>query len=199
MTKKETELLPGENWHTCLKAALRKVELAQYHFRKLCKSLDECRKPFDEFPPLSVQAHFEGVLFSIDAAFDQTKKAISIVLDVKQQEALKELARLVPELSAVRDWFYDPLFSDLRTVRNHITHASYSKSFGRVVKPEGSRYTGCRELRKYCEAAVRQAVERSSLITKIEEELDRMCTSSSASGRRTTPNGHNYRHRGRLR
>jgi len=57
----------------CLIAARRKVHIAEYHLGSLRSALAASERP--DGPSVPVQAHFEGVLYSVIAASEQVDKA----------------------------------------------------------------------------------------------------------------------------
>ena len=149
----------------------------------------------ESLPPIPIQAHFEGVVFSVRAAVEQITKAIKLVRKTDFNKTLRKFASATTNmrLKELAKWFNDPLFEDLRTIRNSFTHASYDKTRAesgtewKVEKPAKSKYGGCRELRQYCQAAVAQAEERVALIQDIEAELQIVCETCGGSRKKVSP------------
>ena len=138
-----------------IKAVRRKIGIARYH-------LDRLREALVEDPPsIEQQAHFEGVLLSIEAARWQ---ANSVVINARRAGTL---LRAEDEFDG---WTGRTIARDLRDVRNAAAHGWYSKAAG-VWKPTGSSYEGSRELVAYCAAAVNHLEELGRIVESLETEL----------------------------
>jgi len=167
-----------------LNAAGRKVKISKYHLEELQKHL--VRDAHGSCVPVPVQAHFEGVIFSVIAADDQIAAAIRRMLggraggETANKEQFQKLVVEVPELGA---WQENAIYNDLRKVRDRAAHLSYVKGWERerlMVQEVGSGYRGCREIQHYSNAAVRHAEQLIELIPKVKSELLRR---GSARGR----------------
>ncbi|MGO9603526.1 MAG: hypothetical protein ACLQAT_09040 [Candidatus Binataceae bacterium] len=180
LTSQENE---KKSWQQYLSAARRKVEVAVYHLERLRGFLNTDPGP-DQWgqSPIEVQAHFEGILFSVVAAEEQAKEAISRGYDVSaKKERAKAYQKVLSAIPRLSDWWKNPLGKDIRCVRNLLTHHYYKKIPANecwVVQKVNSRYRGGRELREYCEATVNYGKELIDLIPDISIELDRLPSSS---------------------
>jgi len=173
------------NWLSYLEAARRKGEIARYHLEKLHCYLDPDASQYHL--SVAVQAHFEGVVFSVMAAVDQTAQAINSALHLGARESdlfEKAFGELAPTIAGLEAWRGKLLGRDLRRLRTKAIHYSYEKSQDQqglrwVVQEVGVRYQGSRELRDYCEAAVHHVEELIGLIPAVESELRRRLAFSS--------------------
>jgi hypothetical protein len=162
-------------WADYLKAANRKIEIAGYHLQRLLPLLDASPGEDENgFPPLCVQAHFEGVLFSILAAANQVEEAIKRAR--KLNEKCRRCTIRAVSISRLEDWFFCPLVDDLRWVRNRATHAYYDKTRngGRwfVQRRRGKApYEGSREIGDYCRSAVDQGRQLVALMPEVQSVL----------------------------
>jgi hypothetical protein len=152
-----TRPLDGPRGADYLRAARRKIEIAKYHLEHLLARLETNPEPIERSdPPIDVQAHFEGVLFSVKAEIDQITELIANALNCPYRKALAECSERLPELKA---WRKDAFFDELNELRRLAAHHAYVK---RPAGPEqrwivddvGSSYEGPRELGPYCKAAV---------------------------------------------
>jgi hypothetical protein len=141
-----------------LDAAHRKVEIAKYHLERLVVLLESRPQPTENrYPPVDVQAHFEGVLFAIKAEIDQVTEMISKAFGWPYIRALEQASKSVlPEL---KPWLDDPLFNELNELRRLAAHHSYVKRPSGPqacwrVEEVGSSYMGARNLDAYCKAVV---------------------------------------------
>jgi hypothetical protein len=96
--------------------------------------------------PVPLQAHFEGILYSVDAARDKVDRLVGVLGDVAGRGKFAK-------------WTGGSLVDDARRLRNQAAHYFYSKQGGTmfvVEKPHGSTYSGPRELIEYSSALVDQ-------------------------------------------
>lgn len=170
-----------EKWSDYLDAAHRKTDIARYHLEQLRASLAPSAQPGpSSYPPIPVQAHFEGVVVSVMAAVDQVAQGINVAFDLRAsssdlfEKAYRPLASTIPELDT---WLKKKLGLDLRRIRVRIVHYSYRKKPvpgpSWHVEDTGAGYDGSRELRVYSEAALRHAEELIGLIKKIRSKFQR--------------------------
>jgi hypothetical protein len=158
-----------------LKAADRKVRIAGFH----CEQLEHYLRcePRTKCVPISIQAHFEGIVVSVIAAIDQVAQAVNSALSLhaKPHELTVKAFSAISELSVV-EWFNDPIGQDLRSIRVRIVHYSYTKDFlGVDFKIEEARkpYPGSRDLLIYSREAVGYAERLRKFIPLIKERIKR--------------------------
>ncbi|MGH7949100.1 MAG: hypothetical protein ACREQF_07750 [Candidatus Binataceae bacterium] len=136
-----------------LSAVGRKMEIAEYHLKRLIGLLNPCPQATSQgFPPVKVQAHFEGVLFSVKAAVDQITALLAVRLKCPYRRALARASETDPKL---KDWMDDPLFTELNELRRLAAHHTYVKrpsgpEEAWAIEAVGSAYDGPRELAAYC-------------------------------------------------
>lgn len=175
------------DWPEYVKAAQRKVQMAQYHLRRLEDDADALAV-FGEYPPISAQAHFEGVLYAFIAAQDQVAEAIlrafppaPMQLPKGRRTLLDRALTSMPGSQLRRrivEWRETPIVDDVRWVRKRATHHHYTKlAPGRlgfaVQKPTGSvtPYDGARELVEYARAAVEHAEDLGGVLAALKDVL----------------------------
>jgi hypothetical protein len=129
---------------SCLAAARRKCLIVKYHLNCLMEYLKEFPDSdprWPGMPRICIQAHFEGVLFSTDAAKDQVMTAIG--------------GRKCPQ--QFEEWTAQELMRDVTCLRNKATHLSYDKLQSPPdcwrVQPVGTNYEP-RDLLGYSKAVV---------------------------------------------
>lgn len=183
-----------DDWQSYLSAAHRKVEIASYHLGCLATLLDTAvEQEFSELPPIDVQAHFEGVLFSVMAAASQVEEAIKRAKGLPPSTERFKVWKLISSCR-VKEWYSCALGKDLQALRNAAYHRSYEKARKnecwlvqeplaptrevRARRDKSGRYEGSRELRDYCEAAVNYGDVLVELIPELRFEL-----AAAASGR----------------
>ena len=113
----ETDLNRDPNWQSCLRAAERKTKIARYHLKKLRwhhEHPDQHSDPgeppsLESLPPIPIQAHFEGVVFSVRAAVEQIAKAIKLVRKTDFNKTLRKFASATTNmrLKELAKWFND--------------------------------------------------------------------------------------------
>lgn len=137
-----------------IQAVRRKIEIAKYHLRRLQET------PVEDPPSIEQQAHFEGVLLSIEASRWQAKSVITNGM---------RAGTLPGANDEFDDWTRKEIALDLREVRNAAAHRWYSKADG-VWKTDGSDYEGSRELVAYCLSAVAHLEELGRIVEGLETE-----------------------------
>jgi hypothetical protein len=114
-----------------------------------------------------VQAHFEGVLYSIIAASDQVGAALDARCgeDGWKQTLGKVLSQMppTPRQEKLIQWDQGPVMRDVRALRVQATHHHYEK-YPLVDRPrpsarDGEGYKGSRHLLDYCRVAVQHAMQ----------------------------------------
>jgi hypothetical protein len=156
------------------------VQIAEYHVQNLGVALYLLELGSYPWPSIPIQAHFEGVVNCFVAAADKAAEAINAGWRLRLREVnLKNViddsrwnSRVRDELT---DWFKEPIYNDIKVVRNRAIHGHYEKPLGpvafQVVKPTSSNYTGSRELLLYAAAAVKQLDILEGMLSTLEGEL----------------------------
>lgn len=142
-----------------LTAARRKVQIAEYHLKCLRSALTASKRLNELSVP--VQAHFEGVLYSVIAVSKQVDQAT-------EHRSMKIFRR---KLEA---WQQEPIFEDVRLVRNMATHEYYRKTpTGPTLEVQEPRtpYGGPRALDVYSEAACDHLHRLLPLLDEMENVL----------------------------
>lgn len=140
-----------------INATKRKVEIAEYHLGCLLSAL-AAWKPPDE-PSVPIQAHFEGILYSVIAASEQVKKVTDC-----------EPARIFR--CDLNEWLQESIVEDIRAVRNKATHHHYQKApAGLRLEVQKVSYDGPRALNVYSEAACEHLRRLRPLLDGIESVL----------------------------
>jgi hypothetical protein len=167
-TDEEVNLSCGEY----VEAILRKEAIADYHSKCLEPLLLEIdgREPV----PVPVQAHFEGLLYSVIACADQTAAGLYAVAGLGQSRrgldrvfvakhaSVLEKSHLMGELKAL--WTRGEMF-DVREIRRRAAHLYYDKDgrgehyYVREYQLRPERFSGGgpiseRELGRYCGVAL---------------------------------------------
>ena len=172
-----------------LTAIDRKLEIAHFHHAGLLPLLDTSRDDA-AMPPVAIQAHFEGVLRATVAMSDQLIAGIAEAVSgmpepyvakpgivLAQLERLEAAERVVELISNVR---HDPLFLDVRGVRNQATHAYYNKDFdrhgwsvgrARYIPDGGEHWEGDRHLSSYSAALIDVAERTHAAAAAVMEDL----------------------------
>jgi hypothetical protein len=174
------------NWRELTHAAARKIAIAEYHQQRLVIELEAAaRSSIDSIPPIPVQAHFEGVVIAVMAAVDQTAAAVNQALNLRlpQRELVKgAFGELGQRLPAIRSWYSEDIYADVRELRVRVIHYSYAKNPGAprwVVESVGSPYQYSRDLLDYATAASQHGRRLGELLDNVEAELARGQTSLS--------------------
>lgn len=160
-------------------AARRKVAMARFHRDEL---KDRIAGDFliGERPPVEVQAHFEGVLFSAVAAADQLAEGINLAFELELSqptifESLDAMPRGWRPRKRLFKWVRDPIAGDYRAVRRLVTHHWSNKTpRGPVIeiqRPLSGRYPGPRDLGSYCDAVLDHLEVLEELLVDLEAEL----------------------------
>ncbi len=150
--------LAGNKVKEYLIAARRKVQIAEYHLGCLRSALAAAAERSDK-SSVPVQAHFEGVLYSVIAAADQVKEA------TKPGSTFR---------CNLEEWQQEPIFKDVRAVRRNATHHHYRKTpTGRRLEVQelSNPYGGSRELDTYSKAAYDHLRRLLPLLGEIESSL----------------------------
>ena len=181
---------PEDDWGAWLDAARRKIAIARYHQ----DLLDRLEYPGAyDYVEIPIQAHLEGILFSVSAASDQVARALndaealriaprranlSNVLErlatAEGQGWSPDLEMLLGELAA---WNDEPLIADARALRNRAGHSHYDKQSGRyeiLIADDGhNAYQGSRDVLIYCHDLVTHLRELDGLVERLGNILDR--------------------------
>jgi len=168
-----------KKWTSYLAAAGRKGKIAAYHRDELTRLLNAqlSSGSLRELPRICIQAHFEGVLFSVTAAADQIAQAANSALELGATPSDlfdRAFSVLVEELPDLRAWRDNPLGRDVRALRTRAIHYSYAKTpvgTDWQVEETDAPYRGSRELREYGDDAVRYVQELVAWVQKIESKL----------------------------
>lgn len=169
----------SENWGVYLDAARRKIQIAVFHRDCLEGALTSVGRTGALMPPIPIQAHFEGVLFSIMAAVDQVAQATNKALGMRLPPGeliSKAFSALGEKLPAVQAWFNDKIGRDLRIIRTRAMHYSYDKKSEQVrweVESTGETrdYAGDRDLLSYATAGVEYGQRLAALLDTIAKNL----------------------------
>lgn len=156
-----------------LTAIDRKLQIVRFHREQLVPLLDAPADLDAVMPPVPVQAHFEGVLRSLVAMFDQLVAGIADVMPGMPQPHRARSSDVCSRLRCfasqpaletadlLESLHLNPLLSDARSIRNQATHAFYEKytdNHGWYVEeprylPDGvSPWSGERHLAPYTTA-----------------------------------------------
>lgn len=158
-------------WRESSTAVRRKLEMAAFHLDALHETSYKLTVPF--------QAHFEGVLYSSDAAVDQLDAAVRRELAFTSSTAERAVA-LQALLGAIQAFNRQPIRTDARLLRNRATHHHYSKHPTRwdaiVVEPVQSSYRGSREIIEYSD----NVVDQMNALERLADEFERVMARSSA-------------------
>jgi hypothetical protein len=169
--------LSNEVWHHYIEAARRKIAIAAYHADCLKKENTSTASGTPEAPSISVQAHFEGVIVSVEAAVDQVAQAVNEArrLGLKQDKLVDQcFASLADAIPQIGIWYKEPLGRDLRRIQARMIHYSYAKTPQGprwVVESAGTSFEGSRELVAYANTAVDYFERLKSLLPQVEHWL----------------------------
>jgi hypothetical protein len=145
------------------------LAIARFHLDGLQKLLHQNAEVCSDVPPVPVQAYFDGVVISVNAAIELVTQAIHTLPPlVRPPGTLESLPK------DVADWYSEPFREDLRRMRNRITHFSYVKApegLNWTVQFVGSTWRGSRELLSYARCAVEYGERLESLLPQIEAEI----------------------------
>ncbi|MDA8358845.1 MAG: hypothetical protein M0Z95_21690 [Actinomycetota bacterium] len=162
----------GREWWDYLDAASRKVKIARYHAEKL----DALLQSGAAATTVAVQAHFEGVLYALVAAWDKTEEGINLQFSLGlAQDDLHDALKEMPKSrlrSSLFKLYQSAIAADVRSIRRLAVHHSYKKTPRgpqlEVELPTGKAYGGSRTLIVYANAAV-------SHLESLEPLLDQLC------------------------
>jgi hypothetical protein len=142
-----------------LHAARRKIHIAEYHLSCLRSALAVSERPGE--PSVPVQAHLEGILYSVIAASDQAYEAT-------------KLGPARPFRCNLEAWRQEPIHKDVRAVRRLATHHHYRKTPAGPrleVQEQGKPYGKSRVLDVYSEAACDHLRRLLPLLGEIESAV----------------------------
>jgi hypothetical protein len=170
-------------WRHYLDAVERKLQIAQFHKERLSAELGCLREArgFDDLPPITVQAHFEGVVTALMGAVDKVAEAAHKVAKLTGrlgegkkkwhnsellERGLPFIGNLVP---AIETWRNQPLLADMREVRRRaIHHVSTKRATPEwAIESVGPGYNQSRELSNYAKACVNLGEQLRKLMPEI--------------------------------